>query len=209
MQKAEEKVVIFDLRDESRKKAEYNVIKEKTSNQKLSSSKYKKQTSKHELHYFDKLNVGCGNKANGDVNVDLYVESTKHRSSGKAILFKAIKNFIICDANYLPFKEKSFRVAESNHVIEHLENPNNLLTEMVRVASSLVVIRCPHKLGEKVSRRKSRGHIQFFSKSWFWRFAKINDLKIEVETSKWLHIPHEYMPLFRVPLEMTVNIKLF
>lgn len=205
MQKAEEKkFVIFDLQDEFKKTDDHGAIREKTLNQKVNLSKHKK----HELHHFERLNVGCGNKADGDVNVDLHVESTKHRSSGKPILFRAIKNFIVCDAQYLPFKDKSFRVAESSHVIEHLVNPNNLLTEMVRVASSLVVIRCPHKVGEKLSRRKSRGHIQFFSKSWFWRFAKLNDLTVEVETSKWLHIPHEYMPLFRVPLEIKVNVKL-
>jgi SAM-dependent methyltransferase len=160
------------------------------------------------LKCFERLNVGCGNKADGDVNVDLHVKPTKHRSSGKAILLKKIRNFIICDAEHLPFKNNCFRVAESNHVIEHLENPNNLLRELVRVASSLVVIRCPHRLGERLSRRRSLGHVQFFSKSWFWRFAGLNGLTVDVETSKWLHIPHEYMPLFRVPLEITVRFRL-
>jgi SAM-dependent methyltransferase len=161
-----------------------------------------------ERRCFERLMVGCGNKADGDVNVDLYVKPTKHRSSGKPILLRKIRNFIICDAEHLPFKDKSFRVAESNHVIEHLDNPNNLLREMVRVASSLVVIKCPHRLGERLSRRKSRGHVHFFGKSWFWRFAKLNGLTVEVETSKWLYIPHEYLALFRVPLEITVSVRL-
>lgn len=161
-----------------------------------------------ELECFERLNVGCGNKADGDVNADLYVKPTRHRSSGKPILIRKIRNFVVCDAGHLPFKDKSFRVAESNHVIEHLDNPNNLLRELVRVTSTLVVVRCPHRLGERLSRRKSRGHIQFFSKGWFWRLAELNGLDVEVETSKWLHIPHEYVALFRVPLEITVSIKL-
>lgn len=79
---------------------------------------------------------------------------------------------------------------------------------MLRIATGLVVIRCPHRLGERLSRRKSHGHVQFFNKAWFYNFADLNGLSVDVETSKWLHILHEYIALFRVPLEITVSRKL-
>lgn len=54
-----------------------------------------------------------------------------------------IPNFVRCDAQYLPFKEKSFSKVVLSHVIEHLENPDNALRESRRICNGKLIIFIP------------------------------------------------------------------
>jgi len=64
-----------------------------------------------------KLDVGCGYRPTGDVNVDI--------NSPYADM--------ICDAAYLPFKDEAFTEVFSGDVIEHCSDPAKMLEEMLRV----------------------------------------------------------------------------
>ena len=55
---------------------------------------------------------------------------------------KGTQNFMKVDAHFLPFKDRSFDVALSFNVLEHLQNPLKALNEMKRVARE-VRIRVP------------------------------------------------------------------
>lgn len=79
------------------------------------------------------LDIGCGLNPKGDVNID------SNRSIPRE---KPIPNFILADAQYLPFKDKSFSLAYASHVIEHIPNPLQALKEWNRV-TKIVQIYTP------------------------------------------------------------------
>jgi len=74
-----------------------------------------------------KLDVGCGSEPTGDVNVDFFVRgwNTQERDQkrGEFIDPKMTPNYVVADAEHLPFKGGVFAVAFSSHVIEHVHNP--------------------------------------------------------------------------------------
>jgi len=72
------------------------------------------------------LDVGCGNKPRGDINID-FVKQT-------------VPNFIRADALNLPFRDNVFSHARSYHVIEHVGNPLKMISELKRVASAVEII---------------------------------------------------------------------
>jgi ubiquinone/menaquinone biosynthesis C-methylase UbiE len=162
---------------------------------------------------YSKLDVGCGGFPSGDVNCDLFIRDIGHRTGktdimGATLQPKKIKNFLICDVQYLPFKENVFTEVFSSHVIEHVDNPFLLLTELVRVSKCKVIIYCPHKLGERLTVGKNPFHKGFFNKSWFYRAArKLEVNAAKVEYSRLIGIPSEFIGLFQVPYELRVEIR--
>jgi len=55
-----------------------------------------------------------------------------------------IPNFILADANNLPFKDDSFDCAVLSELLEHLEKPRNVLEEASRIAN-VVIIGVPNE----------------------------------------------------------------
>ena len=117
---------------------------------------------------FAMLDVGCGTKPKGDVNVDFFHgglnPQTGDQIQGLLMSPKRIKNFVVADAMHLPFKAESFNVVFSAHTIEHVPNPFLMLWEMCRVAKKKIIVRCPH--------RRSSGavmpyHLNYFDENWF------------------------------------------
>ncbi len=104
------------------------------------------------------LDVGCGHKARGDINVDLNVKPTAHRcadqrvntdtplnvGSRKSLKERAIPNFVQASACYLPFRAGSIQKVFSSHVIEHLPDPVAFLEELTRVAANEIEVHCPN-----------------------------------------------------------------
>ena len=76
------------------------------------------------------LDVGCGNNACGDINLDLKY-------------YPNSEQFIIADAQNLPFRP-IFKKVYASHVLEHCLNPIKALREFGSVAQ-LVEIRVPDK----------------------------------------------------------------
>jgi ubiquinone/menaquinone biosynthesis C-methylase UbiE len=114
------------------------------------------------------LDVGCGSKPTGDVNVDFFKggwnPQTGDQKRGEYVDTHNINNFVLADACHLPFKDESFNVAFSSHTIEHVQNPLLMLREMCRVAKRKVVVRCPHRKG---SGAVMPYHINYFDEDWF------------------------------------------
>jgi hypothetical protein len=99
---------------------------------------------------FERLDVGCGHRPKGDVNVDLFVEATAHRVADQRVnddvrlKVAEIPNFVRADACHLPFRDRGFRKVYSWHLIEHLEKPEDFLAECCRVADEEIEVRCPN-----------------------------------------------------------------
>ena len=73
------------------------------------------------------LDIGCGTNnqymahPRGDVNCDLDTPS------------KCIKNFVKCDAHYLPFGSQVFHKVVAYHLIEHLSVLSKFIAEIERI----------------------------------------------------------------------------
>ncbi|MBU4349868.1 methyltransferase domain-containing protein [bacterium] len=89
------------------------------------------------------LDVGSGNYPYPRANVvcDKYEKDNTERG-GKYLpetkaKIKFLKNriFIVAEGENLPFKDKSFDYVICSHVVEHSENPDRVLEELMRVAS--------------------------------------------------------------------------
>ena len=89
------------------------------------------------------LDVGCGSKARGDVNVDLLVPDSL-RGWNRNI--SAIKNFVKADVRALPFKDRSFDFVFCSHVIEHLDDEWEGINELKRVSRKYVAVVVPFVL---------------------------------------------------------------
>jgi hypothetical protein len=120
------------------------------------------------------LDVGCGCHGVGDVNIDVFRAGMNrqigNQRCGELVNPHLIENFVVADACFLPFKVNAFDVAYSSHVIEHVKYPFLMVSEMCRVASKEVIIRCPHRRG---SGAKRPFHINFFDEDWFSKYAEI------------------------------------
>ena len=147
------------------------------------------------------LNVGCGNRPLGDINCDLYIHDIGHRGGKNNIsAIKNIKNFIVCDGQYLPFKDSCFELVCSSHVIEHVINPFLFLSESVRVSKNRIKIICPHRFGDKfyqvILRRKNKFHLHYFNLKWFEYYGDKLKCYVMAKYSKFVNIPFvNFLPI--------------
>ena len=165
------------------------------------------------------LNVGCGDQATGDVNCDFCVEDTeqhRHSSMVTKLNLQAIKNFVLCDAQHLPFRDNVFETAFSSEVIEHVKNPFLMLRELGRVSKSKVIVECPHILWERAFACRSlhnwrwikKHHLNHFNSRWFVREgAKIGLVVLSGERIHETFYPSYYFPLIRFPRSIRITFK--
>lgn len=81
------------------------------------------------------LDIGSGDKPfwRADVIVDKYLKDDQQRHSG-SMLYDKNKIFVEGDVERLPFKDKTFDFVICAHLLEHVENPDKALSEIIRVA---------------------------------------------------------------------------
>lgn len=142
------------------------------------------------------LNVGCGEQGIGDVNCDLYGEEAKQW--GFIIDPHVVRNFVMCDARYLPFRANVFQTVYSSHVIEHVQNPFLMLKEMVRCSKKYVTVVCPHRWLTLFQLNRGH-HINFITKKWFLSMSTKLHCFVQVKYS-------EMSILFSVPIELTAYL---
>lgn len=100
------------------------------------------------------LEVGGGHNPHkrSNVVVDKFVDSNFHRHSD--IKYFSHQKFIQADGENLPFKDNEFDYVMSNHVLEHVENPEVFLKEQMRVGKR-GYIETPSVIGEYLFPKKS------------------------------------------------------
>lgn len=158
-------------------------------------------TSLHEN--FSVLDVGCGFRPKGYVNVDIHRNDNPETEFAEKGDVKKIPNFIQCDGQYMPFRDSIFEIAYSYHVIEHVQNPFLFLKEIVRVSKCEIIIRTPHKL----CRKANPYHKQHFTKTWFAKaLKKLGISNYEINYSNFSYYPHHFISLFKVPKEISIRI---
>lgn len=88
------------------------------------------------------LDVGCGAKPRGDVNVDLFrVNNPRH--CNPVYDGRKIENFVQADAHYLPFRDDSFDMVLVDNCLEHCKCPFDVLRELMRISRIFIVVFVP------------------------------------------------------------------
>ena len=150
------------------------------------------------------LDVGCGSFPQGNVNCDLFIKDEGHRlQEGTSINVKNIKNFVLCDSRFLPFRDGSFDKVISSHLIEHVKDPIQQLDEMVRVSNCLIELLCPHWLGEKLDGINPY-HLSHFQIKWFAEYARKKGLICRCNITRYLGTKLGLVLPLRIPLEIHV-----
>ena len=92
------------------------------------------------------LDVGCGNWPNMRANIlaDKFLVDNAERPDALALDHRP---FVVCDALYLPFKDKTVDHLICSHLAEHVEDPEALFAELSRVAKAGYV-ECPGRVRE-------------------------------------------------------------
>jgi hypothetical protein len=127
---------------------------------------------------FGLLDVGCGHRPTGDVNIDLYPEATAHRAADQRVnddvplKVAEISNFVKADGQNLPFRDGAFKRIYSWHLIEHLPVPELFLAECCRVADEQIEVRCPNGDPNLAYGRAAYGetkplHLHRLTREWF------------------------------------------
>ena len=93
------------------------------------------------------LEIGSGHnpKTRADVLCDKFIEDDEQRG-GKIIADRPI---VEADGQFLPFADKAFDYVICSHVLEHVEDPKQLIAELMRVANR-GYIETPSEIGERI-----------------------------------------------------------
>ncbi len=100
------------------------------------------------------LDVGGGHNPHPRANVvvDKFTDSNFHRSGDIKVLKK--QKFIHADGEHLPFSDKEFDYVICCHVLEHVKNPKQFLSELFRVGKK-GYLETPSLIGEYLFPRES------------------------------------------------------
>jgi len=150
------------------------------------------------------LDVGCGSRPKGTVNVDLRANV---ESQHLMLTPRQIPNFFHGKGELLPFRDNAFDKVICHHVIEHVEEPLRFLSELLRVSKSVVELRCPHRLSQNPLKR-SKHHKNFFNATWFRKTLRKNK-KVKgfmVEITKYKPFPSYLFSFCVFPYEITVTV---
>lgn len=95
------------------------------------------------------LDVGSGNAPypRADVLAEKFLLDDSNRIGGQPMLFAG--PVVVCDAEALPFRNNSFDYAVCSHLIEHVDHPDLVLSELSRVARA-GYIECPNEDYDKL-----------------------------------------------------------
>ena len=93
------------------------------------------------------LEIGSGHnpKTRSDVLCDKFIEDDEQRG-GKIITDRPI---VEADGQFLPFADNAFDYVICSHVLEHVEDPRQLIAELTRVANR-GYIETPSEIGERI-----------------------------------------------------------
>jgi hypothetical protein len=142
---------------------------------------------------FKTLDVGCGHRPQGDVNIDLFTKPTAHRSADQRVCDDAtlnvadIPNFVQADCFNLPFWNGTFESVVSWHLIEHVANPEGLLRELMRVSARRIEVRCPNGDHPSACDETKPLHLQRLTVSWFeaiFRKCGLKEINVRMEHSQ-------------------------
>lgn len=77
-------------------------------------------------------------------------------------------NYFQCEATNTPFKDGYFDYVVAGEIIEHLDNPEDLIKEMLRIANKGVILSTPH--------------LEFIDPEHLWEFGEHDFIEMGFDT---------------------------
>jgi len=96
------------------------------------------------------LDIGCGYSANKNADVICDVQDLKEVYPDK--------KFVKLNSHLLPFKDKEFDFVIASHVLEHVDDPKNFISELERI-SQKGYIEVPTTLEDNLVFENKKDHI--------------------------------------------------
>lgn len=119
------------------------------------------------------LDVGCGDRPAGDVNLDLS-------------FYGKWKNFTIAEAHHLPFKNGVFKKVYSKHSLEHLENPLEFFKEAKRILKKGGILECIYPTDTMLTKKTIHNLLNLhWSSAFKWKTKLTGGDKINYGGHKW------------------------
>lgn len=156
------------------------------------------------------LDVGCGSRPSGHVNVDRFPESTIHRHESLGnIDTKKIQNFVRADIHFLPFPDKTFEQARCIALLEHSTvRFTEAVRELVRVAK-IVFFSVPHRMARNGlfgSPKNIPGHDKFFNVKTLDKWLQKNYPVYQIKTI-YKSFPNDIISLINIPWDLEVTLE--
>jgi ubiquinone/menaquinone biosynthesis C-methylase UbiE len=119
------------------------------------------------------LDVGCGDRPKGDVNLDLFYY-------GRGM------NFVFGEAHHLPFRDETFARVYSKHCLEHLMNPLAFFKEAKRVLAKGGTLECIYPTDTMLTKKTIHNLINLhWSSAFKWKRKLTGADKINYGGHKW------------------------
>ncbi len=151
------------------------------------------------------IDIGCGNKPIGYVNLDKEFDFNIHIDKGIKMNPKEYFNFIIGDAQELPIKNNCFEIVYSSHLLEHLPIPLKALYEFKRISKEKIIIKIPLSIDDFKSEHEK--HLYSWNHSTFRNLLEIvfNDVDIRLNSNIYLCEKRKlYKILMKIPFGLNV-----
>ena len=130
------------------------------------------------------LNLGCGVSPQRDIML-------RAPDVLNADIEKSSYCDLVCDAHYLPFKDKVFRSTLLIHVLEHVNFPLKVLSEIKRVTDKNILIKVPNLHNIGIAWNEDREHIYTWGKRSFINILERAFPNSEVDlSSSWRFNPN-------------------
>lgn len=103
------------------------------------------------------VDVGCGFRPIGNVNVDTFSRSYYGNRGAP----KKIQNLVKADVQHLPFPDKLFLKTYCLNTLEHVADVREAVKELIRITDETVVFTVPHRYWRKRPFRRKLGNFCF------------------------------------------------
>jgi ubiquinone/menaquinone biosynthesis C-methylase UbiE len=119
------------------------------------------------------LDVGCGDRPAGDVNLDRFY-------------YGKWKNFVIAEAHYLPFKNDAFDKVHAKHCLEHFENPLKFFKDVKRVLKKGGKLECIYPTDAMLTKKTIHNLLNLrWSSAFKWKSKVTGAENISYGGHKW------------------------
>jgi len=119
------------------------------------------------------LDVGCGDRPKGDVNVDLFQgESVDLQGLRGRINPSETVNFVQGTVYNLPFINNVFTKVLCHHLLEHLKEPKKAIKELIRVSKYEIELVVPYRWHELIQNWFRPDRREWAIKHHLWNFTK-------------------------------------